>query len=80
MTSPVEMRPRRKKDEPPPEMGEGSKLSSLPYFVSRHLETVDGQRDSLRIWFSSNNLRVNIVTLNIELPGEYLLIRVRNML
>ena len=31
---------KKRKDEPPPEMGEGSKISALPQFVARHLEEI----------------------------------------
>ena len=49
---------KKRKDEPPPEMGEGSKISSLPQFVARHLEVKDERTGALRIWFASNNLKV----------------------
>ena len=49
---------KKRKDEPPPEMGEGSKISALPQFVARHLEVKDERTGALRIWFASNNLKV----------------------
>jgi len=55
---PSPKKPRRKKDDPPPEMGEGSKISALPEFVSRHLEVIDEKTGAIRVWFASNNLPV----------------------
>ena len=54
---------KKRKDEPPPEMGEGSKISALPQFVARHLEVKDERTGALRIWFASNNLKVCVYRL-----------------
>ena len=51
---------KKKKDEPIPELGEGSKISALPQFVSRHLEVINEQTGAIRVWFSSNNLKVHV--------------------
>lgn len=50
---------KKNKDDPPPELGEGSKMVSLPQFVSRHVELIDEQSGAIRVWFSSNNLKVS---------------------
>lgn len=64
---------RKKKDEPVPEMGEGSKISSLPVFVSRHLEVINEQTGAVRVWFSSNNLRVsNDLLAQVLADSEFL--------
>jgi len=52
---------KKKKDDPPPELGEGSKISALPLFVSRHMEVISEQTQAIRLWFSSNNLKVTIL-------------------
>lgn len=54
------MGPKKKKDDVVPELGEGSKISALPQFVSRHLEVTSEQRGTIRLWFASNNLKVSI--------------------
>ena len=62
---------KKRKDEPPPEMGEGSKISALPQFVARHLEVKDERTGALRIWFASNNLKVCVCVSVCVIRPEY---------